>query len=147
MITIHAARCLHRSRQMEPDNSREYYDWRMAERRALRLNAPRKGPKGLAKLVAIMQGVEVHPLTCKCAECIPPEVEAWMRAHPQTFPQYSSAAVKSPELPVVGEHFQGNRGFKPPAQKWDKRCSTCEGRGEIRDIHGTLIPCPRCADE
>jgi hypothetical protein len=26
------------------------------------------------------------------------------------------------------------------------RCSTCEGRGWIRDLAGAVIDCPRCAE-
>lgn len=50
---------------MKPDNSSAYFEWKKAERLAGRMNAPIRGPKGLARLVR----ERTHSLWCKCAKC------------------------------------------------------------------------------
>ena len=40
------------------------------------------------------------------------------------------------------------KGYARTAHKvWDDRCTICLGTGQIKDIHGKSIPCPRCSDE
>lgn len=49
--------------------------------------------------------------------------------------------------PMTPPGNKAKNGFKKPARKWDARCSTCAGSGEIIGSRGDRQPCPRCAEE
>jgi hypothetical protein len=65
-------------------------EWRKAERLAGRLNAPVKGPRGLAALAAASR--PKHSLMCKCPACFDPSVP--------TLEESRRRAQEQPEPPV-----------------------------------------------
>ena len=80
---------------------------RQRERLAGRLNAPAKGTRGLANIVAEMRGRVKHSLFCQCIECVPDVVRLWLNR------------PKRDEC-VVLESKQGKKR-KARRSKWEQR--------------------------
>lgn len=91
-------------------SSRRDLDQRRADRMAGKMNAPVRGARGLANIVAQMSGRVLHPIDCICNWCMPedmrvvmlgPNHEALRTDHPARAPKEGPRWKAAPEEDVV----------------------------------------------
>lgn len=106
------------------------------------INAPVRGPRGLSACVKALHQRGFRPQTRQQApELIPASVEP---VEPKR-PKKATGSLANCQ-PMTPKGNATRRGYAEPRKKWDARCSTCGGTGEIAGLNCTNQPCPRCAD-
>lgn len=129
--------------------SREALEERVRLRLAGQLNKRLSPPYGIHNFARAQQKKEAHKISCECPECMPelvrsPSIDVIL---PLPAPKKAKTSLANYQAMTPKHGHKAKTGFKAPTTKWDARCSTCAGTGEIIGILGDRQSCPRCGDD